>query len=84
MQEQIHLLDISKPTAVTGRGLDRDRLLGNILDLNPTAQREFLDRFSDQSLRRYLNHLSLTHGPRGGVWVRESKSPAIVQRENPD
>lgn len=68
------------------RGLSRPQLLDGILELNPTAMPGFLMKFSDRALKRYLDHLLLSAGPRGpGTrWVRETAAPGIVQRENLD
>ena len=84
---QLPLLETSAPAPDSvSPALSRQQLVGSILEWNPTASAEFLGSFSDRSLRRYLDHLAFTHGPRGGqtVWVRDHHTPAIVQRENLD
>ncbi|MDX9910846.1 MAG: hypothetical protein RBS39_03340 [Phycisphaerales bacterium] len=62
---------------------DRSRLLGEIVDLNPTATSVFLSLFSDAQLAEYRDHLIVTREPRGRVarWERRASTPAIVWRD---
>lgn len=57
----------------------RDRLVEEIVRVNRSATRAFLDRFSDSALRNYLDHLTFAHVPRGGEarWVRPGDTRAI-------
>lgn len=57
----------------------RDRLVEEIVRVNRTATRAFLDRFNDQALRTYLDHLQFANLPRGreARWVRPGDTRAI-------
>ncbi len=57
----------------------KSRLIDQIMELNPTASREFLATFSGVQLANYLSHLNLAAGPRGNTpWMRPGDAPAIV------
>ncbi len=83
MDGQQTLLDMNALCEAPPR-LTRQQLVDSILELNPTATSGFLMGFTDDSLQRYLEHLSLGHGPRGKgtSWLRETGRPGIVGREN--
>ena len=65
---------------------ERQRLIDQIVTLNPTAAREYLDQFQDQSLKYYLNHLHATQEPRGRMaWgLRPAETPAATGRSRLD
>ncbi len=60
----------------------RNRLVAQIQEINPSAGREFLERFGDSALREYLEHLQTGVEPRGTGWVRREGRPAIVHRNS--
>ena len=59
--------------------MTREQLIDSILKLNPTAAVDYLMSFDTIDLRRYLERLTLTQGPRGreSVWVRPRDVPAL-------
>ena len=61
----------------------RARLLGEIVELNPTATSAFLSLFTGAQLAEYRDHLIATREPRGRVarWERRASTPAIVWRD---
>jgi hypothetical protein len=63
--------------------LTREQVVDRIITINPTATAQFLARFRDDSLEKYLDHLVIASGPRGGHsrWLRPGDSPAIIGRE---
>jgi hypothetical protein len=69
--------DLSDDTVGT---LNREQTLEQILDLNPTASLDFLDRFETGLLSNYLRHLIAASRPRGreSGWLRPGDAPAIV------
>jgi len=66
--------------------LTREQVVDRIITINPTATTDFLERFSEDSLARYLAHLMAASGPRGrhARWVRPGDSPAIMSRPSLD
>jgi hypothetical protein len=62
--------------------LSREQVLDRIISINPTATLAFLERFSEQRLEKYLDHLVAASGPRGGHsrWMRPGDAPAIWAR----
>jgi hypothetical protein len=68
----------------TGLSVERARLMDLICSVNPSASRDFLDRFSDRALRHYQDHLEAAAKPRGrgASWVRTGESPAVIGRES--
>ncbi|MEM1329341.1 MAG: hypothetical protein AAGG07_02140 [Planctomycetota bacterium] len=75
------------PLDRSGRAMTREQVIGRLLAENPTATREFLERFDDQQLAQYLAHLAVRDEPRGPSarpWQRQGHSPAIVGRECDD
>ncbi|MHC4946645.1 MAG: hypothetical protein ACYTG1_00065 [Planctomycetota bacterium] len=60
--------------------MSKSKLIQHIRQMNPTARRDWLDRFDEQSLRRYLDHLQKTVEPRGGgsVWRRPRHAAAAA------
>jgi hypothetical protein len=67
----------------TSSRLTREQVVDRIITINPTATAQFLERFKPESLEKYLDHLVVASGPRGGHsrWMRPGDSPAIVTRE---
>ncbi len=66
--------------------LTREQVVDRIITINPTATAQFLARFRDESLEKYLDHLVVASGPRGrhSRWERPGDSPAIFGREAQD
>jgi hypothetical protein len=62
--------------------LTREQVVDRIISINPTATADFLHRFSEDSLGKYLDHLVIASGPRGGHsrWMRPGDSPPIMGR----
>jgi hypothetical protein len=60
----------------------KSQVIDSILQLNPSAKQEWLERFDVSALRRYLDHLQLALEPRGrdSVWQRDGETPAVVTR----
>ncbi|MBL8764918.1 MAG: hypothetical protein JNM07_11675 [Phycisphaerae bacterium] len=72
--------------AAQGPVLRRTQLMDRIITINPTASRDFLDRFADRALATYLEHLETLEVPRGSTarWVRPGDTPAAVSRHTDD
>ena len=70
-------------SASSSSRLTREQVVDRIIAINPTATSGFLQRFSEDSLGRYLDHLVAASGPRGGQsrWMRPGDWPAITVRE---
>jgi hypothetical protein len=62
----------------------REGLLAQIRTFNPTASRDYLARFDDESLRLYLDHLQMTIEPRTAAWSRPGDTPAVIFAEPRD
>ncbi len=62
--------------------LTREQVVDRIISINPTATTTFLERFSEEKLGKYLDHLVVASGPRGGHsrWMRPGDAPAISVR----
>ncbi|MHC4219108.1 MAG: hypothetical protein ACYSU7_11705 [Planctomycetota bacterium] len=62
--------------------ISKPKTIEAIQQLNRSAKRDWLDTFATCSLRRYLNRLELTLGPRGrqSTWIRHDATPAVVTR----
>ena len=56
----------------------RDLLIDRIVELNPSAEHEFLGRFEEAALERYASHLEAKLEPRGKAsrWIRTNETPA--------
>jgi hypothetical protein len=52
--------------------MSKGQLIEYIRELNPTADAQFLDQFSEEQLHQYLDHLRAgrDHRLRIGGWVR--------------
>lgn len=70
----------------TSSRLTREQVVDRIITINPTATTAFLERFNESSLTKYLDHLVVASGPRGGHsrWMRPGDSPAIMSRPSLD
>lgn len=62
----------------------RARLLGDILELNPSTDLGYLNSFSDEDLAHYRDHL--VHGqqprPEAAPWVRRGNGRAVSFRDS--
>lgn len=58
--------------------MSKDVLIETIQQHNPTAGQEFLMRFNEAALERYLTHLQYLTHPRNAGWVRAYETPAVV------
>ena len=70
--------DVPAPTPISR---DRDSVVRQIIELNPTASAEFLNQFTGDQLWLYLAHLVSSQAPRGreAVWQRPGDSPAFLE-----
>ncbi|MBT8485054.1 MAG: hypothetical protein HKO59_01930 [Phycisphaerales bacterium] len=59
---------------------DKLHIIDGILALNPTAGKDWLERFDLPALRRYHHHLEHALEPRGSFWFRDAETPAVVTR----
>lgn len=59
-------------------GFRRRDMIEQIVRINASATADFLNRFADNALQKYLDHLHATQQPRGraAVWVRSGDTPA--------
>jgi hypothetical protein len=62
--------------------IKKPKVIDAIQSINPSARRDWLDSFATSALRRYLDRLELTLGPRDrqSTWVRQHETPAVVTR----
>jgi hypothetical protein len=58
----------------------KTNLIDAIQTHNPTADRSWLETFTNDSLRSYLDHLLSALEPRGSHWIRPGDTPAITTR----
>ncbi len=60
--------------------LSREQVVDQILTINPSAGRGFLEQFGADGLGEYLDRLIKARSPRGGEsrFVRRGDTPAIV------
>jgi len=58
--------------------MSKEVLIETIRQHNPTAGPEFLVRFDESALQRYLNHLLHLLQPRTAGWIRQFETRAIV------
>ena len=62
--------------------IPKPKVIEAIQLLNQSAKREWLESLRTPALRRYLDRLELTQGPRGreSTWTRRHETPAVVTR----
>ncbi len=62
--------------------MSKHQIIDEIRKQNRSAAVAFLTSFDEQDLHSYLQRLTRVNGQRGraSVWVRQSKSPAVVAR----
>jgi len=58
----------------------RELLIDRIVELNPSAEHDFLGRFADSALEHYASHLesALTPRGKGARWSRTPETPAVT------
>lgn len=63
----------------------REVLIDRIVELNPSADHEFLGGFEEPALEQYASHLesALTPRGRGSRWSRPNDSPAVMAWQAP-
>ncbi len=74
-------LAVDAPACEAGaRRLSREQVVDQILTINPSAGRGFLEQFGADGLGDYLDRLINASSPRGGEsrFVRRGDTPAIV------
>ncbi|MCA9286553.1 MAG: hypothetical protein KDA22_15115 [Phycisphaerales bacterium] len=66
--------------------ITKTHLIDEIRQVNSTVGTGWLQRFSSEQLRSYLDHLHVGLEPRSGrsVWVRRSACPAVVMFASED
>lgn len=62
--------------------LTREQVVDRIITINRGATADFLSRFAESSLERYLDRLVAASGPRGDRFSRAGDTPAILWRES--
>ncbi len=76
--------EMGEADASVGEGgawrLSREQVMEQILSINPSAGRRFLEQFGRERLGDYLERLIRVRSPRGGEsrFVRRGDTPAIV------
>lgn len=81
MSHRTPTLDLSARAVAPTVALSRGQIVDEIIGINPSATASFLAQFDDDLLRKYLDHLHYTQGPRGsGSWDRPNDAPAIMVR----
>ncbi|TVQ61720.1 MAG: hypothetical protein EA378_08225 [Phycisphaerales bacterium] len=75
-----------EPTTEPEPRMTREQLVHRILEINPSATREYLDRFREPNLAHYLERLVNAQQPRGpqSAWQRRAETPAIVGEAAPE
>lgn len=63
--------------------LSREQVIDEIITCNPSATADFLETFSGEGLRKYLNRLRSAQRARGrgARWIRPNDAPAITAHE---
>ena len=80
---RVHAEDHREPSETDSKKfgrLTREQVVSRIMNLNPTAGADFLQRFGRGTLSDYLDRLSAARSPRGSAWIRRGSEPAIVTR----
>lgn len=61
---------------------DKSSLIASICEINPSASPDWLERFTAEDLREYLNHLMVSMEPaKVARWVRRNDRSPIITRE---
>jgi hypothetical protein len=89
---RMHIAGAHRPTceplecSSSSERLTREQVVDRIITINPTATAAFLNRFKQESLSKYLEHLVSASTPRGrnARWERPGDTPAIMGREAGD
>ncbi len=65
--------------------IGKPQIIEAIREINTTAKRPWLEKFTVGDLGRYLDHLQLTLEPRGSrsTWVRAGVTPATTVSHPP-
>jgi len=74
-------VEAGAPSGETGAWrLNREQVVDQILTINPSAGRGFLEQFEADRLGDYLDRLICARSPRGGEsgFIRRGDTPAIV------
>lgn len=81
--EFVDASDVCAADAGQVRRMTRERIVGRILELCPTATTEFLEQFDDDDLHDYLRRLNYSRRPRDSKarWVRDTQDPGIEWRD---
>ncbi|MEX0775533.1 MAG: hypothetical protein WD042_07440 [Phycisphaeraceae bacterium] len=60
--------------------MSKEQVIDQIVRINRSAIRDFLDNFGEQELHSYLQRLTQVHGHRGrgSIWVRQGDTHAVV------
>ncbi len=60
--------------------IGKPQIIEAIREINPTAKRPWLEKFTEGDLDLYLDHLQLTQEPRGtrSTWIRAHATPATT------
>ena len=83
LMARVHAEDHREPSETESKNfgrLTREQVVSRIMNLNPTAGADFLQRFERGPLSDYLDRLSAAKSPRGSAWIRRGSEPAIVTR----
>jgi hypothetical protein len=81
MSHRTPTIEMTPRAAAPTTALSRTQVVDEIIEINPSATASFLAQFDDELLRKYLDHLHYTQGPRGsGSWDRPNDAPAIMVR----
>ena len=64
--------------------LSKSQVISHIQQINRSAPTEWLSRFDEAALTKYLDHLQKTLEPRGrdSTWIRQGDTPAVVSRRS--
>ncbi len=65
--------------------IGKPQIIEAIREINPTAKRPWLEKFTVGDLDRYLDQLQLTLEPRGSrnTWIRARVTPATTVSRRP-
>ena len=61
----------------------KNRIIDEIRELNPSAEHQWLESFSIQELEHYRDHLRITLEPASSArWIRRSDLAPVTMRES--